>query len=138
MELAFEGAGLVYNPPPDVVSNTRAALRLTELARARGRHADTHDRLMRAYWDEGLDIGDLDVLRQLASELGLEDPEDAIGGDLYGDRVEAFTAQAHAIGINAIPAFLLDRRLIVVGAQPDDVFERAFAQLATSVDTATS
>jgi len=32
------------------------------------------------------------------------------------------------IGIDAVPAFLLDRRLIVLGAQPFEVFRRAFAQ----------
>jgi predicted DsbA family dithiol-disulfide isomerase len=35
-----------------------------------------------------------------------------------------------SIGINAIPAFLLDRRLIVLGAQPLETFQHAFAQLA--------
>ena len=40
------------------------------------------------------------------------------------------TRQAQSIGIHAIPAFLLDRRLIVLGAQPLEVFRRAFAQLA--------
>ena len=120
-----------------MVSNSRAALRLTELARAQGKHAAAHDRLMQAYWEERLDIGDLDVLRQLAAELGLDGAEDAIGGDLYGDRVAHGTSQAHAIGIDAIPAFLLDRRLIVLGAQPDDVFEQAFARLAASAPAST-
>ena len=45
------------------------------------------------------------------------------------DVVEASTRQAHSIGINAIPAFVLDRRLIVLGAQPLAVFRDAFAQL---------
>jgi len=31
--------------------------------------------------------------------------------------------------VNGIPAFLLDRRLLVLGAQPFEVFEQAFAQL---------
>jgi predicted DsbA family dithiol-disulfide isomerase len=49
--------------------------------------------------------------------------------DEYRDRVLASTAQAQAIGINGIPAFLLDERLLVLGAQPREVFERAFAEL---------
>ncbi len=126
----FEREGLVYNPPPEIVPNSRAALRLTELARVQGRHAETHDRLMLAYWEQALNIGDLDVLRLLAAELGLEGADDAIQGELYGPEVAQATARAHAAGINAIPAFLLDRRLIVLGAQSDEVFEQAFAQLA--------
>ena len=42
----FEAQGLAYNPPPDVVPNTRDALRLTELARERGLGEQMHDRLM--------------------------------------------------------------------------------------------
>ena len=110
--------------------NSHAALRMTELARAQGKHAPTHDRLMQAYWEEALNIGDPDVLRTLAAELGLEGAEAAIGGDLHTEQIAQATAQANAIGINAIPAFLLDRRLIVLGAQPEGVFERAFEQLA--------
>ena len=113
-----------------MVPNSRAALRLTELARAQGKHALTHDRLMQAYWEEGQNIGDPDVLRGLAAELGVEDAEAAISGDLHGDDVARATSEAHSIGINAIPAFLLDDRLIVLGAQPDEVFERAFEQVA--------
>jgi len=111
------------------VPNSHAALRLTELARAQGKHAPTHDRLMQAYWEEALNIGDPDVLRTLAAELGLEDADASISGDLHEEQISRGTAQAHAIGINAIPAFLLDRRLIVMGAQPNEVFEQAFEQL---------
>lgn len=111
--------------------NSLAALRLTELARAQGKHAVTHDRLMQAYWEQALNIGDPDVLRSLAAELGLEGADGAIEGDLYGEEVALATAQAHGSGIDAIPAFLLDRRLIVLGAQADEVFEQAFAQLGS-------
>jgi predicted DsbA family dithiol-disulfide isomerase len=103
---------------------------VTELARAQAKHAPTHERLMQAYWEDGQNIGDAEVLRTLAAELGLEGAEAAITGDLHGDDVARATADAHAIGINAIPAFLLDGRLIVLGAQPDAVFEQAFDQLA--------
>ena len=130
VERWFEREGLVYNPPPEIVPNSRAALRLTELARMQEKHAETHDRLMLAYWEQALNIGDPGVLRSLAAELGLEGADAAIDGDLCGPEVAQATARAHAAGINAIPAFLLDRRLIVLGAQSDETFEQAFAQLA--------
>ena len=47
----------------------------------------------------------------------------------YLEAVEGSTHQAHSIGINAVPAFVLDRQLIVLGAQPLEVFRRAFAEL---------
>jgi hypothetical protein len=45
----------------------------------------------------------------------------------YLDLVESSTRQAQSFGINGIPAFLLDRRLIVLGAHPLETFRRAFA-----------
>ena len=61
---AIEGAGFEFNPP-DVIPNSRRALAVTELARDRGLHAPVHDRLMHAYWSEGADLGDEDVLLSL-------------------------------------------------------------------------
>ncbi len=130
MHERFAAASLEYNRPA-VVPNTRLALRLTELARERGLHMQFHDRLMDAYWSEATDIGSADELRRLAAEVGIDETEvERVIADLsaYLDRVEASTMQAQSIGINAIPAFLLDRRLIVLGAQPFEVFRRAFAE----------
>ncbi len=128
----FEANGLVYNPHPEVVPNTMPALRVTELARDRGLHRAVHDRLMDAYWAEARNIGDPEELRTLAIEAGLEPAEvdEALAGDVYADRVQASTAEAQSVGITGIPAFALDGRLLILGAQPREVFEQAFAQLA--------
>ena len=128
----FASRGLPYNPNPDVVPNSMRAQQLTELARDLGRHTAVHDRLMDAYWSEAQNIGDLDVLRHLARELELPeaDVEEVLAGDRYRDRIEDSTRQAASIGANAVPAFLLDGRLLVLGAQPEAVFEQAYAQLA--------
>jgi predicted DsbA family dithiol-disulfide isomerase len=125
----FEQHGLEYNPNPDVVPNSLRALRLTEHARAQGLHAAFHDRVMDAYWAQAQDIGDIDVLRRLAAEVGLEGADDVLAGDAFVDDVRGSTARAHAIGVNGIPAFVLDRTLLVLGAHPREVFERAFSQL---------
>jgi predicted DsbA family dithiol-disulfide isomerase len=128
----FEANGLVYNPHPKVVPNTKQALRVTELARERGLHEAVHDRLMDAYWAEARNIGDPAELRALAVEGGLDPAEvdEVLAGDAYADRVHASTAEAHSLGINGIPAFVLDGRLLLLGAQPREVFEQAYAQLA--------
>ena len=128
----FAAAGLVYNRP-DVVPNTRLALRLSELAREQGLHERFHDRLMDAYWSEATNIGDPDELRTLARETGLDASEvERVISDpsAYLGVVEGATRQAHSLGIDGIPAFVLDRRLLVLGAQPLETFRRAFAQLA--------
>jgi predicted DsbA family dithiol-disulfide isomerase len=127
---AIEGAGMTYNPP-DVIPNSRKALEVTELAREAGLHASVHDRLMHAYWSEGADIGDDDVLIGLVAEVGLDraDAHAALEKRRYADRVDASTREAQLHGIQAIPAFVLANRLLVLGAQPHELFERAVKQL---------
>jgi predicted DsbA family dithiol-disulfide isomerase len=129
----FAAAGLAFTPP-EIVPNSMAALRVTELARDRGLHEPVHDWLMEAYWGEGRNIGDPEVLRAVATEVGLDASEvdDVLGGDAYLNRVRSSTAQAQSLGIDGIPGFVLDERLLILGAHPPAVFEQAFARLASS------
>jgi predicted DsbA family dithiol-disulfide isomerase len=126
--VTFEPYGLVYNPPP-VSPRSLDAQRLAEHARAEGLYAPFFRRTMDAYWAEAQNIGDHDVLRALAAEVGLESADEVLASDRYGDVVARSTAEAHAIGVNGIPAFILDRRLLVLGAHPRETFIAAFEQL---------
>jgi predicted DsbA family dithiol-disulfide isomerase len=127
----IEAAGVPYNPPPDVVPNSQKALQVTELARDSGLHEPVHSRLMRAYWSEAADIGDEETLLDLVAEAGVDRAEarEALADGHFAARVRASTEQANRHGINAIPAFVLGERLLVLGAQPEELFERAVEQL---------
>ncbi len=129
----FEDAGLVYRPNPDVVPNSRLALELAEAAREQGVHAAYHQAAMNAYWEQSRDIGDPDELRAIAAEVGIEPArvEAALVDRAYREAVDASTAMAHQSGINAVPAFVVDRRVLVLGAQPHEALEAAIEQAAT-------
>jgi predicted DsbA family dithiol-disulfide isomerase len=128
MEARFAENGLVYNPPP-IRANSMNALRLAEHARGEGLFDAMHVRLMDAYWAEAQNIGNPDVLRALADEVGLEGADEVLDTDTYQDLVHASTAQAVAAGVTGVPAFVLDGRMLILGAHPRSTFERAFAQL---------
>jgi len=130
----IEGAGFHFAPPADVVPNSQKALQVTELARDRGLHEPVHSRLMRAYWSEGANLGDEDVLLGLVAEAGLDgaDAREALADGRYAERVRASTTMANRNGIHAIPAFVLGERVLVLGAQPEAFFERAVEQLRGS------
>ncbi len=123
---AVEAAGLTFDPP-DRIPNSRLALAVTELARDRGLHEAVHARLMHAYWSEARDIGDRETLLDLVAEAGLDRAEAAaaLDDESYVERVLESTRRAHAHGVNAVPAFVFDDRLLVLGAQPHEVFEGA-------------
>ena len=125
----FAEEGLDYNPNPDVIPNSFDALRLTELARTLGRHAEIHDRLMDAYWRDGADLGDRSELRRLLHDLPTDEVERVLTTDEYADRVRASTSQAISAGVTGVPAWVIDGKLLIPGAQPREVFEQAFEQL---------
>ena len=110
------------------------ALQLAELARAEGRHADIHPRLYAAYWSEARDIGDVDVLVDIAQAAGLtpEKAREVLESDAYADQVQASTAAAHRAGVTGVPAWVIDRKILVPGAQPHEVFDQVMTQLGYS------
>jgi predicted DsbA family dithiol-disulfide isomerase len=86
---------------------------------------------MDAYWRDGVNIGDPDELRRLAHDLPADDVERVLTTDAYADRVHASTNQALSAGVTGVPAWVIDGKLLVPGAQPRAVFEEAFEQLAS-------
>jgi predicted DsbA family dithiol-disulfide isomerase len=122
----FAQAGLPY-AVPDVVSNTRTALRLTELARELGVHEAFHDRLMQAYWEEAVDLGADDELRRLAAEVGV-DPSALDDDTAFADAVRDDVRVGRELGVNGVPFFAIDRRFGVSGAQSPDVILDALEQ----------
>lgn len=126
-----EEAGLVYNPHPERVPRTRRALELGEWARARGAYDELHERIMDAYWSEGRDITGWDVLAPLVAEAGLDADEARaeVDSGAFRQPVDASTSAAQGHGIAAVPAFVLDGRLLVSGAQPHEVFRSALAKV---------
>jgi predicted DsbA family dithiol-disulfide isomerase len=130
----FAARGLEYRPHPDLVPRSLTALRLAELAREHGLHSPFHDAVMRAYWQDSLEIGDREVLRRIAATVGVPpaEVESVLATDRYADVVEGSTRQAVAIGATGVPAFLLAGRLLVLGAQREGAFEAAVTQLGRS------
>lgn len=103
--------------------NTFDAHRLLHLAADRGLQHDLKARLLAGYLTEGEPIGEHEALQRLAVQAGLDEVEvkEVLAADRYADAVRADERQAYAFGINAVPFFVIDRRVGVPGAQPADV-----------------
>jgi predicted DsbA family dithiol-disulfide isomerase len=127
----FAEAGLPFTSELDKVPNSRRALMLAELARDRGVHDPLHVRLFDAYWARGLDLGDDEVLLEEGQAVGLEEGEmrTALTQAEYLERVKQHTASAIELGAGGVPAWLVDQRLLVPGAQPHDLFDRVLERL---------
>jgi predicted DsbA family dithiol-disulfide isomerase len=127
----FEPLGLPYAGTLEKVPNSRGALIVGELARERGVFTKLHPRLFDAYWGRGRDIGDQDVLVEEGTAVGLDQGE--IVGVLrerrFLDDVAESTRQAIEVGAGGVPAWVIDERLLVPGAQPHEVFDQVLERL---------
>jgi predicted DsbA family dithiol-disulfide isomerase len=115
-------------------ANTLLAHELLALAAARGGAVQeaTKERLLRAYFTEGRNVGDPDVLAELAAEVGLDHDEvlAALADGTWGDEVASEIEQAQELGISAVPTYVFDGRWSVPGAQDPDTFVRVLERVA--------
>ncbi|QWC84666.1 DsbA family oxidoreductase [Nocardioidaceae bacterium] len=122
--------------------STFDAHRLLHLGRARGLGAEVKERLMRAYLTEGVLMSDLDELRRLGVEAGLDDDEVSavLSADTYGEDVRTEEETAYELGCSGVPFFVVDRAYAINGAQPAErileVLQTAHAEARQTVPSA--
>ena len=121
-------------------ARTVDAHRLLHLALAEGRQSELNEALLQAYFTRGESMGDHDVLRKAAVEVGL-DPgrvDEVLGSEEYADAVHADIARARAYGATGVPFFVVDQRYGVSGAQGTEVFaqllDRAWAERRPAIE----
>ena len=105
--------------------NTFSAHRLIWFAAQEGRQDAVVDSLFQGYFEEGVDIGSLSALAQLAQRAGL-DAEQFLQSEGGTAEVKAEEAAGHRLGIRGVPYFVLNGTYALSGAQPPDRFVAAF------------
>lgn len=122
--------GLDYRFDQAQTINTRTAHRLIQFAGIAGHQHAIVESLFRAYFTDGLNIGDHDTLADLAAEVGLDrDAALAALGDENLDRaIDEDIRQASQLGITGVPFFVLDGKYGISGAQPVPAFLQALEQ----------
>lgn len=115
--------------------NTFMAHRLIWYAEQQGRQDAAVESLFQGYFTEGVDIGSVPVLGQLAGRAGLD--VTAVELFLHSEEgtaeVKAEEAAGHRLGIRGVPYFIVNGSLSISGAQPPDIFVSAFQQAKGAV-----
>jgi predicted DsbA family dithiol-disulfide isomerase len=113
------------------VPNTRRSHLLMAHAARSGRQTVVMDRVMRAYFEEGCDIGDVEVLVRLAVESGLPQYESRSALILRAGQDGVIAAERHAavLGITGVPTFVFDGQYTISGAQEVGTFTRVLDQV---------
>lgn len=105
--------------------NSRLAQELGKWADTQPGGAALHDALYQAYFVEARNIGDVDLLVEIAGSVGLlpEEARAVLEERRFKDAVDADWAKSHAYGVTGVPTFVA-ARYGVVGAQPYEVLQQ--------------
>lgn len=127
--------GLDFRMDQALRANTLLAHRLLWLAGQPGSQVGQEplkERLLKAYFIDGLAIGDPDVLADCAAEVGFDraDVADFLASDRGVAEVRAELEEARESGITAVPTYVFNGQWAVPGAQDPDTFVRVLTKMA--------
>jgi predicted DsbA family dithiol-disulfide isomerase len=124
--------GLEYHLDTAQQVNTVRAHELSHFAKSEGRQLEMIERLFRAYFTEGRNIGSIDELADLASDVGLDEKsaERALQENTFLPWVKADVRRAAGYGINGVPFFVIDDTYGLSGAQAAETFAAVLTEIS--------
>jgi predicted DsbA family dithiol-disulfide isomerase len=126
-------SGIQFRMDRALRANTLLAHRLLWLAQATDNQVALKERLLQAYFIDGLDIGDPEVLRTCAADVGLD--HDRVLAFLDSDdglaEVRDELRAAGEMEITAVPTFVFDGKWMVPGAQEPDTFAQVLRRVVS-------
>jgi predicted DsbA family dithiol-disulfide isomerase len=114
-----------------IVANSHRSLEFAEFARDRGKFDEAHEALFHAYFGEARDIGNVDVLADIATAIGLDVDEwrTEVALGRYAALIDQATAIARQQGCSSTPTMIFDDRFVLSGAQDLDVYVNVLERL---------
>lgn len=114
------------------IYNTFDAHRLLHWAQGEGRQQALKNALFVAYFTQGRDPSNHDVLADVAGSVGLDEARarQILASDEFAKEVREREQYYAGLGIQAVPSVIINDRHLIQGGQPPEVFEQALRQLA--------
>jgi predicted DsbA family dithiol-disulfide isomerase len=114
------------------IYNTFDTHRMLHFAALEGCQSEFKHALFDAYFTDGENPGNHDVLIRLAEKVGLDvaRSREILASDTYATDVRNQQQFYHSQGIHAVPAVIINDRHLISGGQPVEVFEQALRKIA--------
>lgn len=125
--------GLAFDFEKQTISpNTRNAHRLIGFAKKHNNQIEMKEALMKAYFEQGLDLTQTETLVSIATELGLDHEATRNFINSKEGLVEVTTAEMQNAqrGISGVPFYIINNKYGVSGAQPSEVFVKALLEIS--------
>lgn len=133
-------SGIEMNTDKAIPANTLKAHRLLHYAKSLGFQHDMQQLLFKAYFSDGVHIGDENALAALGSTLGMEQEKvkQMVTSTQYDDAVQSDLREAELLNVQGVPFFVFNRKYAVSGAQEPEVFKNVLLHLLTAEPNPTS
>ena len=131
MELRGEALGIKFSRGRTHTSNSHFALEAAEFAFEYGDSWQFHRAMLKAYFEDLKDIGDIENIVEVGSSTGLpaDSMREALTDGRYRDRVDEGISWSKQVGVSAVPTFVLDQRYGIVGTQELPAFREMLQKL---------
>lgn len=118
--------------------NTLDSHRLIRWAAPAGVQNEIVERLFEAYFEDGRDIGNHDVLTEIAAEAGMDSATvaDLLEQDTDRALVADEDALAHRLGISGVPTFIFENKYMISGAHDPEQILRVIDTVAGEMENA--
>lgn len=126
------GLGFTFNYSDDMkMVNTFKAHQLLHWAGDQGRQTELKEALFKAFFTDGQDVSDVEILADVCAGVGLDRDEAlAVLADArYGQSVRDDQREWVEQGIQAVPTFVINGQYMVQGAQDAEAFGRMLDRL---------
>ena len=109
------------------IFNTLDCHVLLDFAQTQNKQTQLKLALFNAYFTDGLNISDQDVLIDIAQSVGLEK---ALADDVLREQVKSEEEKYKSLGINSVPAFIINNQYLISGGQPVESFIQALTDIS--------
>lgn len=128
-----EKAGIEFNfNQRSRIFNTLDCHVLLDFAQNQNKQTQLKLALFKAYFGEGLNVSDQTVLIKAAVSVGLEqqEVENALADETLREKVKAEEEKYKSLGINSVPAFIVNDQYLISGGQPVESFVQALTEIS--------
>ena len=125
LKLLMDQEGLPFDGGRHMTFNSRLAQELAKWGEGKAESDELNMALYQAYFVDGLNIGDLDVLMGVVEKVGLplDEAWEVLEGRLMRTAVDEDWRYARDVGVNSVPTFAVGMTG-VIGAQPYEQLAR--------------
>lgn len=122
--------GLDYRFDQAMTVNTFDLHRIIQWSKSLNKSNELGEDFMKSHFTEGKDLSVTETIIEVVAQAGLDTKKASqiLSSDAYGSMVKEDIERAKKLGVRGVPFFLINEKVVISGAQDDQVFEKSLSR----------